>query len=86
MYKIGRDFGQEWSFSFKLVPPSRAAIKLANHVLNMGFRQLVYDSAQVYIPHTQKSQTGSSLPADLYLCVDDFLPKQVATRSMYICR
>ena len=47
----------------------------ANHALNMGFRQLVFGSAQVYIPHTQNSQTGSSLPVDLYLRVGDFLPK-----------
>ena len=41
----------------------------------MGFRQLVFGSSQVYTPHTQNSQTGSSLPVDLYLRVGDFLPK-----------
>ena len=49
----------------------------------MGFRQLVCDSAQVYIPHTQKSQTGSSLPVDLYLRVGDFLPK-LSCHAFYV--
>ena len=75
VYKIGCNFGPERSFSFKLAPLWTAAFELANHVLNMGFRLLVCGSAQVYIPHTQKSQTGSSLPVDLYLRVGDFLSK-----------